>query len=148
MMHTMLDIIRQASKDVNSQELRVFANNYCAQVSLLGIQLVWTGHVQEGLEKLHRERTILNTKKQKIKEMMDTLIQLSLQDNLNKKDRTKIEAMVTIHVHQRDVFNDLQTFLAKDTGSKGNFHNNFEWLKQTRIYWKMDIDNCIISITD
>ncbi len=100
------------------------------------------------MEKLHRERTILTTKKTKIKEMMDSLTHLALQDSLNDKDRVKIEALVTVHVHQRDVFGDLQLFLAKDTGSKGNFHNNFEWLKNTRLYWKMDVDNCIVAITD
>jgi dynein heavy chain len=105
---TMKDIIRTASKDVMSMpNLKDFINAYYAQVSMLGIQLQWTHHVQEGLEKLHRDRTILNQKKQIINNVMSTLIDCALDGNLNKLERIKIEAMVTVHVHQRDVFIDL-----------------------------------------
>jgi dynein heavy chain len=26
--------------------------------------------------------------------------------------------------------------------------NDFDWQKQTRVYWKQELDNCIISVTD
>jgi len=43
-------------------------------------------------------------------------------------DRQKIETIVTVHVHQRDLAVELK---CKDI-------NDFEWQKQTRIYWKQE----------
>ena len=51
-------------------------------------------------------------------------------------NRRKIETLVTIQVHQRDVWNDL-TRLYKE--KKGLDANDFEWLKQARFYWRANV---------
>ncbi len=50
-----------------------------------------------------------------------------LQDLGTKVNRKKIETLVTVHVHQRDITNEL-ALLVKNK----NVHdaNNFDWLKQ------------------
>jgi dynein heavy chain, axonemal len=67
-------------------------------------------------------------------------------------DRTKIETLVTIQVHQRDVVNDLTTLYKN---KKLNSADDFEWLKQARFAWRPDahdtvsIDGaCHVYITD
>jgi dynein heavy chain len=66
-------------------------------------------------------------------------------------NRTKIETLVTIQVHQRDVFADI-TKLFKER--KIQESSDFEWLKQARFYWKANVadvhgpEACIVSITD
>lgn len=75
-----------------------------------------------------------------------------LQDLGSKSNRRKIETLVTIHVHQRDVMNDLA---ALNRQKKINDPNDFEWLKQARFYWRPNSSDectpdgaCVISITD
>ena len=148
MQRTMRDILRNASRDALGMGLTDFIGRYTSQVSLVGIQILWTHHVQEGLEKMAKDKNIIAQKKNKIREMMEVLLKMGLGVQRNRLEKTKLETLVTIHVHQRDVFEDLQAFLSKDTSSKGNFQNNFEWLKQTRLSWKGELDTVMISITD
>jgi len=69
---------------------------------------------------------------------MEVLTAMCLEDLGTTLNRTKIETLVTIQVHQRDITMELKS---KD-------ENDFEWQKQTRISWKPEVDNIVISITD
>eukprot|EP00606_Chrysophyceae_sp_TOSAG23-5_P000883 GSChrysophyteH2.ASY1.ANO1.1544.1 assembled CDS len=67
-------------------------------------------------------------------------------------NRKKIETLVTIHVHARDVTGEL-TVLAKNR--KLTDPNDFDWLKQARFYWRPTATDsvssdgaCVISVTD
>jgi dynein heavy chain len=75
-----------------------------------------------------------------------------LQDLKTRMNRRKIETLVTIQVHQRDVMNDL---VALHKQRRLSDANDFEWLKQARFMWRPDaVDHmgtpgtCCISITD
>ena len=75
-----------------------------------------------------------------------------LQDLGTKINRRKIETLVTIHVHARDVTIELNA-LAK--AKKLTDPNDFDWLKQACFAWRPSqadtISNdgaCVISITD
>lgn len=63
---------------------------------------------------------------------MNTLTEMCLEE-MNKLKRCKVETLVTIHVHQRDLFmkilDDAKQHKIKDS-------NDFDWCKNTRIYWK------------
>lgn len=108
--------------------------------------MLWTYHVQECLEKA-KDRKVAEAKKEKMTELWQILRNKCLSD-LNKLERTNCETLVTIHVHQRDVLDEIVGNLGKDTSSKGNSANSFDWLKRTRIYWRPNEDTCVIAITD
>ncbi|RYY33098.1 hypothetical protein EON62_04570, partial [archaeon] len=84
--------------------------------------------------------------------ILSTLSSWCLQDLGSKLNRTKVETLVTIQVHQRDVINDLyQLYKAKQLSAA----EDFEWQKQCRFYWRPDSSDsvssegaCRISITD
>ena len=61
--------------------------------------------------------------------------------NLDKIERKKYEVLITVHMHQRDVFEQMVKMNVKNP-------NDFEWLKQARFYFKQDIEKMHITITD
>jgi len=60
-------------------------------------------------------------------------------------NRCKYETLVTIHVHQKDLFSEVWK---KVKEHRVKDENDFEWLKQTRCYWKSESDHAVISIAD
>jgi dynein heavy chain len=88
------------------------------------------------------------------KQQLSTLQDLSswcLEDLGSKMNRIKIETLVTIQVHQRDVFSDLtKRFKEKKLSDS----QDFELLKQTRFSWAPHSSDyhgqgaCVISICD
>jgi dynein heavy chain len=63
----------------------------------------------------------------------------------NKLKRTKVETIVTIHVHQRDLYGEMQdavkAYRVKDA-------NDFDWTKNTRCAWRPDVNEVGVDITD
>ena len=139
MQETVKEIVRAASSECFEMKTRDFVKSHPSQVALIGIQIIWTTRMTEAFEKTAKnEKAALEAKKKEIIVLMQTLTAMCLEPISGPIERTKIETLVTIHVHQRDITNEIK---CKDP-------NDFDWQKQTRLYWKNDVDNCVISITD
>eukprot|EP00928_Gymnodinium_smaydae_P031098 TRINITY_DN22944_c0_g2_i2.p1 TRINITY_DN22944_c0_g2~~TRINITY_DN22944_c0_g2_i2.p1 ORF type:complete len:3465 (-),score=972.42 TRINITY_DN22944_c0_g2_i2:18-9410(-) len=132
---------------LNGLSVEMFGHKSIAQVALLGIQLVWTADFQEALVRMSkdRDRTIMAATSKKFVQILSDLVSLCLTDLGSKMNRTKFETLVTIHVHQKDLFQDVWR---KVREHKVQDESDFEWLKQTRIYWRTETDNAVISIAD
>lgn len=65
----------------------------------------------------------------------------AIRGNLNKIQRLKIVALVTIEVHARDIIERLAKSGLSDASS-------FDWLKELRVYWDREIDDCIVKQTN
>jgi len=137
-----------SAQDCFTMPLREFIDSYPSQVSLLGIQMTWTQKVQEALERGKKADKMqdLEKKKKDINGVMNTLTEMCLDDNIKSKlIRTKIETLVTIQVYQRDKFFEIQDAVKAE---KIKDANDFDWLKNTRCYWKQEEATVAVSVTD
>jgi len=135
------DIIRQASVDCISQDIKTFISGYNAQTCLLGIQLQWTIEGQEAINKFKSDKKALEQNKDKVTKLMTDLCIMTTDDTLGKRDRRNIETLITIEVHQKDVFDDVFKKKLKDP-------TDFFWMSQLRFYYRTDIDNTSCECCD
>uniref|UniRef100_A0A6I8N0V6 Dynein axonemal heavy chain 5 n=1 Tax=Ornithorhynchus anatinus TaxID=9258 RepID=A0A6I8N0V6_ORNAN len=134
--------IRQAFVTVNEPGFEVFEfqAKFPAQIGLLGIQMIWTRDAEDALNHAKLDKKVMQATNQKFLDLLNDLIDMTTH-NLTRIERTKYETLITIHVHQKDIFDDLVRRNIKST-------IDFEWQKQSRFYFSEDTDKCIIQITD
>ncbi|KAK1173586.1 dynein heavy chain 5, axonemal isoform X1 [Acipenser oxyrinchus oxyrinchus] len=139
---TIHNIIKQAWLAISDPGFKLyeFQSMFPAQIGLLGIQMVWTRDSEEALGIAKNDKKVMQTTNQKFLDILNDLIDMTTRD-LTKIERTKYETLITIHVHQKDIFDDLVRMNIKST-------LDFEWQKQSRFYFIEDTDKCVIQITD
>lgn len=110
------------------------------QAGLIGIQLLWTKEAEIALKRARFDRILMKITNQRFLDLLNSLIDLTSKD-LTKMQRIRFETMVTIHVHQRDIFDNICKLKVKSL-------LDFEWQAQTRFYYNEENDDIIVRITD
>ncbi|XP_022821404.1 dynein heavy chain 8, axonemal-like [Spodoptera litura] len=150
-LNTLLDMMKETVRNVIANIAQTMAGdpefeflvgfwNFPGQAGLLGMQILWTSDAEYALKKSRVDRFVMRFTNQKFLDLLNGLIDQTVKE-LVPLDRTQIETMITIHVHQRDIFDDLVRMRIKSP-------IDFEWQKQARFYYHEDSDDVIVSITD
>ncbi|CAM9274876.1 unnamed protein product [Chrysoparadoxa australica] len=140
-----------AAMQCRAMPLKEFVDVSCGQLALLGLQFSWTAECQEALEQAKIKKGIMAETNKAQLSVLQEMSAWCLEDLGSAMNRTKVETLVTIQVHQRDVFADL-TRLYKER--KLSDAGDFEWLKQARFYWRPNAEDthgagaCVISVCD
>jgi len=106
----------------------LWLSDYCAQVSLLATQLVWTEETQRAFEELENGgsesamKEYFNVTVTRISALIERV-----RTDLTQEVRIKIITIITIDVHERDVINMFVQQKIVDSGS-------FAWTSQLRFY--------------
>ncbi|XP_014253708.1 dynein heavy chain 8, axonemal isoform X2 [Cimex lectularius] len=127
---------------MNDPEFRVLKmqTRFVAQVGLLGLQMLWTRECERAFREWKWRPGIMKKTNRYFLAILNLLIDQTTRD-LSKYDRVKYETLVTIHVHQRDIFDDL---VQREIRNR----RDFEWQKQERFYFHEEMEYCIVKITD
>lgn len=142
MQDTMKGIIAQIAISLYDAEFEFVRDfpNFCGQVGLLGCQILWTVRSEFALRTCRKDSSIMRRTNNYFLDLLNNLIEMTVKE-LTPLERINYETMVTIHVHQRDIFNDL----FKD---KVRSISDFDWQKQARFYFNDDTDDVVVKITD
>ena len=130
--------VQAAALDCESMKIDEFTHKYQAQVSLIGIQFIWTLDAEDALYRSKTEKGVMNQTNKKNQQRLNDLIAINLQTDQQlaahgKWTRKKVETMILVDVHARDVFEEMVKKKIKDI-------EDFEWSKQARFYWRDDLD--------
>ncbi|XP_069845209.1 dynein axonemal heavy chain 6 isoform X1 [Dipodomys merriami] len=111
-------------------------SGHASQVILTISQIMWCRDLTESLqteEKSHLEA--LEVFEKVNFERLNALAAL-VRGSLPKIHRNIITALITIDVHARDIVTEL-------VQAKVDTVNSFDWQRQLRYYWDVDLDNCV-----
>lgn len=120
----MHSIIRLASQAIQNAEFNLldFLAAFPSQVGILGLQMLWTRDAEAALAQCRYDRKVMQETNAKFLEVLNTLIEQTTK-NLDRLERIKFETLITIHVHQRDIFDQLCRSGVRSV-------TDFEWIKQ------------------
>ncbi|XP_036143732.1 dynein heavy chain 8, axonemal [Monomorium pharaonis] len=121
-------------------DILLLIENSILQVGLLALQVLWTHDSEIAITTAKRDRTIMKKTNRWFLDLLNSLIEITVKD-LTKYARIKYECLITIHVHQRDIFDELCRLRIRSI-------HDFEWLKQCRFYYNDDSEEVPVKITD
>jgi len=149
MKHTLRESLEVAKNAADNWEVEKprdqWLFDYCAQISLIGTQIIWTEEMHRTFEDLEGgAENAMKDYKRISDDRIEKLIKL-VQGDLTPDARTKIITIITIDVHARDVVE--RFVLNKITDGQ-----SFAFQSQLRFYWQQktgeENKTCVVRIAD
>ena len=125
------------SPEIKDEQKMDWIMDYCAQISLVTVQITWTDDVHKSFDDM--EGGMSNAMKEcfeGIKKRINLLISKVRNPDLTKEIRNKIITIITIDVHSRDV---VEKLLEKNINDK----ESFQWYSQLKFYWTKEVSDVL-----
>ncbi|KAJ3068328.1 Dynein heavy chain 6, axonemal [Podochytrium sp. JEL0797] len=131
-------LVKVAISEYDPNKRTEWVKEHAGQVIVTGNQILWTRDVSEAIKSSEPARALNSLK-------TDSVNNLSALAGLVRGELTVIQrailgALITLDVHNRDILYSL--IRASVTGLA-----DFEWTKQLRYYWDMDLDTCSVKMS-
>ena len=110
---------------------------YPGQMIISAGCVVWTTECEKALSDADKAKASIKTLKKKWISYLNKLVVLT-RSKLDKVNRKKVVALITIEVHARDSIDKLSKAGCTST-------TDFEWVSQLRFYWDKDADDCVVK---
>ncbi|XP_059176449.1 dynein axonemal heavy chain 6-like [Physella acuta] len=134
---------RLCKKSIKEYETTSFINwimSNASQVVLTICQMMWTRDVTAILRDT---RTVIRSMREfEVRSFNElNLLAATVRGELPKLARATLCALITINVHARDMITDMVKKQVSELIS-------FEWQKQLRYYWNVELDNCVVCMSN
>ena len=100
---------------------------------------MWCRDVSEILEREGNTLKDMQTFEEKSFKDLNKLAAI-VRGKLDKLARSVLCSLITLDVHARDMITGM-------VRSKVSHIDNFEWQKQLRYYWDVELDNCVVRMS-
>ena len=114
-----------------------WVKQYPGQMIISAGCVVWTTECEKALSDADKAKASIKTLKKKWISYLNKLVVLT-RSKLDKVNRKKVVALITIEVHARDSIDKLSKAGCTST-------TDFEWVSQLRFYWDKDADDCVVK---
>ncbi|KAI9333548.1 dynein heavy chain and region D6 of dynein motor-domain-containing protein [Obelidium mucronatum] len=131
-------LVKIAISEYEGAKRADWVKEHAGQVVVTGNQIIWTRDVSEAIKSSDPNRSLVSLKQDSINNL--SALAGLVRGELTKIQRAVLGALITIDVHNRDIVQSLVQ--AKVTGLA-----DFEWTKQLRYYWDMDLDTCNVKMS-
>ncbi|XP_071942686.1 dynein axonemal heavy chain 6-like [Antedon mediterranea] len=139
MVTSLRKITKASLADFSSRPHKEWLTLYPSQVVLTVSQTMWCRDLSAVLEgDFDRQEALKEFEKRCVTNLNN--LAAMVRGQLPQLVRNVLCALITIDVHARDIV----TSMVKN---EVNSVNNFEWTKQLRYYWDMDMDNCVVRMS-
>lgn len=130
-------LVSQVLEDSKATKKEKWVKDNQGQMIITAGQIVWTHECEKALADADGARRAVKALKKKWVSYLNKLTAVT-RSKLNKIERNKVVALITIEVHARDVIEKLSKANCTST-------NDFEWVSQLRFYWDKDLNDCVVK---
>lgn len=129
--------LRETLEQSKGMKKEKWVKQYPGQMIISAGCVVWTAECEKALADKDKAKAAVRMLKKKWVSYLSKLVTLT-RSKLDKVNRKKVVALITIEVHARDSIEKLSRSGCDAT-------TDFEWVSQLRFYWDHDKDDCVVK---